>query len=271
LVRYIYDGSFDGFLSVIYACYYQKVPESIERESSYNFSMLFEDEIIETDMVRSNKVYKAIIEKISKDTLVYIYQAFLSEARGMELKLFKYIQLGFMMGIKVSDFLTDGTVNEVQKYSRKVGFEAHRFLGLVRFQEFNSILYAAIEPTYNILELIGNHFKERLQNEKWVIHDVKRKIGIVYENNEWVLRDLKFEKLESHETEELFYQNLWKVFHKNVSIVEKKNESLQMSHMPKKYWSNLTEMKQQENKSNTISDTQEVENKMKQIDNVIKY
>ncbi|MGK0468307.1 TIGR03915 family putative DNA repair protein [Clostridium sp.] len=242
MVRYIYDGSFDGFLSVIYACYYQKIPESIERESSYNFSMLFEDEIIEIDMVRSNKVYKAIIEKISRDTLVYVYQAFLSEAPGIELKLFKYIQLGFKIGNNVNDFLTHQTVNDVQKYSKKVGFEAHRFLGLVRFQEFNGILYAAIEPTYNILELIGNHFKERLQNEKWVIHDVKRKTGIVYENNEWILRELKFEKLESYETEELFYQNLWKVFHKSVSIVEKSNERLQMQHMPKKYWSNLTEM-----------------------------
>ena len=271
MVRYIYDGTFDGFLSVIYACYYQNIPESIEKESSYNFSMLFEDEIIETDLVRSNKVYNAIIEKISNDTLVYIYQAFLSEAPGIELKLFVYIKVGFVMGNSVNDFLTDVTVNEVQKYSRKVGFEAHRFLGLVRFQEFNGILYAAIEPTYNILQLIGNHFKARLQNEKWVIHDVKRKIGIVYENNEWIHRDLKFEKLESHETEELFYQNLWKVFHKSVSIVEKSNERLQMQHMPKKYWSNLTEMKPQLGKQNANLDIQEVENKMKQIDNIIKY
>ena len=243
MVRYIYDGSFDGFLSVIYACYYNRIPESIERESSYNFNMLYEDIVIETDIVKSNKVYKAILEKISEDTLIHVYQAFLSEEQGIELKLFKYIQLGFKLGSKVNDFLTDETVNEVQKYSRKVGFEAHRFLGLVRFQEFKGILYAAIEPTYNILELIGNHFKARLTNEKWVIHDVKRKIGIVYENNEWILRDLKFEKLESHEEEELFYQNLWKVFHKSVSIKERTNERLQMQHMPKKYWDNLIEMK----------------------------
>ena len=56
-------------------------------------------------------------------------------------------------------------------------------------------------------------------------------------------RDLKFEKLESHEKEELFYQNLWKVFHKSVAIKERSNERLQMQHMPKKYWDNLIEMK----------------------------
>ena len=81
MLRYIYDGSFDGFLSVIYACYYYKIPESIEREDRYNFNMLFEDKIIETDLVKSNKVYKAILEKISEDTLVHVYQAFLSEDR----------------------------------------------------------------------------------------------------------------------------------------------------------------------------------------------
>ncbi|MGH4139962.1 TIGR03915 family putative DNA repair protein [Clostridium sp.] len=243
MVRYIYDGSFDGFLTVIYNCYYDRIPESIESENSYNINILYEDIMIETDTVKSNKVYVAILAKISEDALIHVYRAFLSEAQGIELKLFKYIQIGFKIGSKVNDLLTDETVNEVQKYSRKVGFEAHRFLGLVRFQEFNNILYASIEPTYNILELIGNHFKARLANEKWVIHDVKRKIGIVYENNEWILRDLKFEKMESHEEKELFYQNLWKAFHKSIAIKERTNERLQMQLMPKKYWNNLTEMK----------------------------
>jgi len=243
LVRYIYDGSFDGFLSVIYDCYYSKIPESIEREYSYDSNILYQDVVVGTDMIKSGKVYKAISEKISEDTLVYVYQAFLSEEPGIELKIFNYMQLGFKLGSKVNDFLTEENVNEVQKFSRKVGFEAHRFLGLVRFQEFNGILYASIKPTYNIVELLGNHFSARLRNEKWIIHDVKRKIGIVYENNEWILRDLKFEKLESHEAGELFYQNLWKAFHRSVSIEERTNEKLQMQHMPKKYWDNLIEMK----------------------------
>lgn len=243
LFRYIYDGSFDGFLSVIYACYYHKIPECIEKECDYNFNMLYEDIVIETNMIKSNKVYNAILEKISEDTLIHVYQAFLSESLGIELKLLKFIQLGFNLGSEVNDHLADKTVNEVHRFSKKVGFEAHRFLGLVRFQEFNGILYAAIEPTFNILELIGNHFKARLASEKWIIHDVKRKIGIVYDNDEWIIRDLKFEKLESHEKEELFYQNLWKAFHKNIAIMERSNEKLQMQHMPKKYWNNLIEMK----------------------------
>lgn len=243
MLRYIYDGTFDGFLSVIYSCYYNKMPECIEREDRYTSNLLFNDNIIISDTIKSNKVSKAIANKISKDTLIHVYQCFLSEAEGIELKLLKYIQLGFRMGSKVNDYLVNEHVNDIQKYSRKVAYEAHRFLGLVRFQEFKGILYAAIEPTYNISELIANHFKERLANEKWIIHDVKRKFGIVYENNQWILRDLNFTKLESNEEEELFYQNLWKVFHKSVSIKERSNERLQMQNMPKKYWSNLIEMK----------------------------
>jgi probable DNA metabolism protein len=243
LLRYIYDGSFDGFLSVIYHCYYGRAPECIERNSVYDFNILYEDKVIETDIWKSNKVYAAIHEKISEDTLIYVYQGFLSEAPGVELKLFKYLQIGFKLGSKVNDLLTDETVREVQKYSSKVAYEAHRFLGLVRFQEFKGILYAAIEPSYNILELLGNHFKARLSNEKWIIHDIKRKTGIVYENNQWTLRDLKFEKLESTEKEELFYQKLWKTFHKSIAIKERTNERLQIQHMPKRYWDNLIEMK----------------------------
>lgn len=286
MLRYVYDGSFDGFLSVIYTCYYEEIPESIEGQSIYNVDLIHQDKIIETDTIKSQKVHKAILEKISEDTLIHVYKAFLSEIKGIEILLFKYIRLGFKMGSKVNDFLANETVREVHKYSRRVAFEAHRFLGLVRFQEFNhisegrsaasmgrdsiiqvesnfngsenfpqksltsssdscnfrGILYAAIEPTYNILELIANHFKERLSNEKWIIHDVKRKIGIVYENNQWIMRDLQFEKLESREKEELFYQNLWKAFHKSIGIKERTNERLQMQYMPKKYWKNLIEM-----------------------------
>ena len=243
MLRYIYDGSFDGFLSVIYNCYYEQVPEGIERDSVYDFNILYEDKFIETDMMKSIKVYDAITQKISEDALIHLYQGFLSEVPGIELKLFKYLKIGFKLGSNVNDLLTDETVREVQKYSSKVAYEAHRFLGLVRFQEFKGILYAAIEPSYNILELLGNHFKARLSNEKWIIHDIKRKTGIVYENNQWVLRDLKFEKLESIEKEELFYQNLWKTFHKSIAIKEKTNKRLQIQHMPKRYWDNLIEMK----------------------------
>jgi probable DNA metabolism protein len=243
LFRYIYDGSFDGFLCTVYDCYYYKIPDNIESIHKYNIDMLYEDKLVQTDVIKSNKVHAAIINKISKDSMILIYQAFLSETVGMEFKLFKYIKIGFKLGSKIDNYLTDEIVNEVQKYSRKVGLEAHRFLGIVRFQEFKGILYAPIEPTHNILELLGNHFKARLTNEKWIIHDITRKIGIVYDDNEWILQDIKFDKLESHEKEELFYQNLWKVFHKSVSIKERTNEKLQMQHMPKKYWNNLIEMK----------------------------
>ena len=239
----MYDSTFDGFLSVIYNCYYNKMPDCIERDDRYTFNLLFDDNIIISDPVKSNKVSKAIVQKISTETLIHVYQSFLSEVQGIELKLLKYIQLGFKIGSTVNDYMVNEFVNEIQKYSRKVGAEAHKFLGLVRFQDFNGILYAAIEPTYNVSELIANHFKERLANEKWIIHDVKRKFAIAYENNEWMIREFKFKKLESYEEEELFYQNLWKIFHKSVSIKERKNNRLQMQNMPKKYWNNLIEMK----------------------------
>ena len=244
LLRYIYDGSFDGFLSVIHACYYIEEPDCIERRNSYTYDLLYEDKVIETDITKSNKVHTAILEKISEDTLIHVYRGFLSEKATIEIKILKYIQLGFRLGSRVNDLLSNEIVSEVQKYSARVAREVHSFLGLIRFQEFRGVLYAAIEPTYNIIELLGNHFKERLTNEKWIIHDVKRKTGIVYEFNEWIFRDLKFEKLESQDVEELFYQNLWRVFHKTIAIKERCNERLQMQHMPKKYWNNLIEMKQ---------------------------
>ena len=50
--------------------------------------------------------------------------------------------------------------------------EAHRYLGFVRFQEMKGkLLYSEIEPSGQILPLIGDHFYEPLSGERFLIFD----------------------------------------------------------------------------------------------------
>ena len=41
--------------------------------------------------------------------------------------------------------------------------------------------------------------------------------------------------------EEMEYSELWKTFHKSISIKERENKKLQQSNLPKYYWKHLVE------------------------------
>lgn len=76
--------------------------------------------------------------------------------------------------------------------------------------------------------------------ERFAICDFKRKKCLIYENGltEIVGVD-KLELLESQEEE--FIKAAWVKFYQAVAIEERKNESLMVNNMPKKYWKFLPE------------------------------
>jgi hypothetical protein len=54
-----------------------------------------------------------------------------------------------------------------------------------------------------------------------VIHDVKRNLSAVYDKKSWIITDISPENtLITKEEED--YENLWKIYYKNISIDERK-------------------------------------------------
>ena len=116
--------------------------------------------------ITSNKehfdiVYDSIQDKMSFNCLNTIYYAFLSDEDKREIKILDYIMLGFKIGAKVENMLANHSVLDVLKMAKKTSAEKHKFLGLVRFKQVKNSLISFIEPTCNILPLLGNHFAKR--------------------------------------------------------------------------------------------------------------
>jgi probable DNA metabolism protein len=102
--------------------------------------------------------------------------------------------------------------------------------------------YAALEPDYNIISLLALHFSKRLSDQRWVIHDLKRKSAVVYDKEGWFLTSIA-KPLNSHlSTDEKDFQGLWKLYFKNIAIENRKNPRLQKQYMPVRYWAHLVEM-----------------------------
>ncbi|WP_425448898.1 TIGR03915 family putative DNA repair protein [Dethiothermospora halolimnae] len=243
MVQYIYDGSFDGLLTAIYDSYYRReVPEKIHSEKSYQKNLLLGEVHIKTDKNKAEKVYKSIQSKISNQALKNVFYVFLSEVENGGKYIYDYLRFGWKVGKEVNNYLSDDRVLRIHKICKKINRERHLLLGLTRFRQLKGdIYYAPIEPTYNIIGLLADHFVDRLSDQNWVIHDVKRKIGVVYNREKWIIRDITLDReIILSESEEI-YQKLWKKYFESIVIKEKINPKLQKQNMPMKYWHYLIE------------------------------
>lgn len=242
---YLYDETFEGFLSVVFDCYKNKsIPSDIKSKYTYSINFLEQSLEIETSLEKATRVYNGLINLASYQTLYYCFTAFLNSASDKEINIFKYIIHALEVSDKVNSMLTVPYVLYVQKLSKNTLFEAHRLKGLLRFMSIeNNIYYASIHPDNQILELLAKHFIKRLPTEKFIIHDKKRNLALLYNTNSYTIVDASTLQLPALSEEELHYQKLWKTFFNTITIKERKNPRLQMQFMPKKYWVDLVELK----------------------------
>jgi probable DNA metabolism protein len=112
----------------------------------------------------------------------------------------------------------------------------------LRFKELeNELLYSEISPDNNIITILAKHFKIRLPCYKWIIHDKKRNLAILYNKSKFIIVNFDLRLLEKLPNKELYYQNLWKNYFNNISIKNRENKKLQKQHIPTRYWKYLVE------------------------------
>jgi probable DNA metabolism protein len=248
----VYDGSFEGFLSVVFHCYQYKItPSDICKDANFQNILFADKETIATDELRAARVWKAIQKKLHKSNKQLLFKAFLSEETGIELMLYRFIRRLLDSNFSIETDYGDTNVLQLKKLERKVMQEAARILQFVRFQETkDGIFFAPIESAYDVLPFVIRHFKDRFADQQWLIYDLKRDYGFFYDlkkAEEVVLSEKSFSttdgKVDSNflEEDEVAYQTLWKDYFNSINIKARKNLKLQRQHMPRRYWKFLPE------------------------------
>ena len=102
--------------------------------------------------------------------------------------------------------------------------------------------YAPYSPDNDITELLMPHFAERFKSEKFVIHDLKRKLAGMYDGHEWFIGYAGEAEVYLSEYEKAF-ETLWKKYYKAVNIKERPHEKQMKGSMPVRYWKYLPEKK----------------------------
>ncbi|MCL2282058.1 MAG: TIGR03915 family putative DNA repair protein [Fibromonadales bacterium] len=234
------DLSFEAFLCAVFEAFRLKLPVSrIVAENLYT-PQLFEDtHNITTNYESAERVYKGM-QKIAGANIAFMVQAaYLSELPEMETALWEYVK-GIFTNPENAQNTLDPNTHTVFQTANKVKAESHNIKGFVRFQKAeNDLMVAIIEPTYNVVNLLADHFAKRFPNMQWMIVDAKRERGIHYD-----CMDVYEISATAGEVPQISdeFAALWKGYYKSATIKERKNPRLQRRCLPVKYWKRLTEM-----------------------------
>ncbi len=252
---YLCDDTIDGIFSAIYQAWSSRnghVNNKIEEKSEgtkYSNIELFAEYIpVETDYNLSLKVANSIREKISAEAYEMVYRVALSDYSGKADLIYRFLILGFSVGSRITEHLSNEVVNSVFRINKNVSNEAHHFLGFIRFSEQeNGLLTAVIHPKNHILSIIAPHFADRLPLEKFLIYDDNRKMAALHvPNRPWVLAEvpeLDQDSLKKISFQEDDYRGLWKTFYQHISIKERENYYLQRNNLPLRFRKDMTEFR----------------------------
>ena len=248
-----YDGSFDGLLTAVFEVYEYKIEQPfICKTNIASVSLFGKLHDVHTDETKSDRVLKKLKDKLSRNALLQLRKTFLSEIKDIENVLLRYIQYVLANKISVENNFSHPDVLMLQQTSRKVDREKHRMEAFVRFQcTKDNLYYAIIQPDYNVLPLVSKHFEDRYADQRWLIYDGIRKVGLYYDLEKVEEVFMHFEtdlnnkdQLKAiYDDKEELYQSLWQQYFQSVNIKARKNTKLHIQHMPKRYWRNLVEKK----------------------------
>ena len=91
----VYDGTFEGFLSLVYEVYYKKL-KPIKIYRTLPNEMIFDDIIkIDTTKEEYEKVLNALKIKFPNEMIEKILNIFMCDSKDFELALLEYIIIGF--------------------------------------------------------------------------------------------------------------------------------------------------------------------------------
>lgn len=248
---YVFDGSLEGLLTAVFEWFDRKStePAKLQNQSLYQADVFTPSLLINTEREKADRVWQGLAKKLGRDWMRRVYCAYLSELPEIHQELFWFAIYIFSNKPGAEKNFGNPQVLAMAQTARKVEREKHRMEAFIRFQKTgDGIFYCGIDPDFNVIPLLINHFKNRYADQKWLIYDLKRHYGIFYDlktveeiEMNIDVNLLKKENQHMLDENEVLYADLWKNYFKSTNIVARKNTKLHTQHVPKRYWKYLTE------------------------------
>ncbi|NRD70303.1 TIGR03915 family putative DNA repair protein [Psychrobacter okhotskensis] len=256
----LYEPSFEGWLSAVFYVYANKLQDDaslqIIAEDCYVPSLISQATSVATDEDKAERVLTKLNKLLGRSGMRNLLWGFLSEKDNIGTTLFQVVKYAIDYPSRpIMEDLGNLNVLELVQTVKSVGREKHRMEAFVRFEHTtDDIYFARVEPDFNVLPLIGEHFRQRYQDQHWAIYDLTRNYGIYYDKSQstpkrpaalQTITDLDDAVLRNpasiHSPDEQRYQRFWQGYFTNVNIKERKNPRLHKQYLPQRYWKYLSE------------------------------
>ncbi len=256
----VYEPSFEGWLSAVFAVYAQQLQAQpylrLLDQTHYQPSLLDTAKYVPLDEANAQRVLVKLNNILGRGGIRQLLWGFLSEKETIGTTLFNIVKyaLDYPQRQVLQD-LGHLDVLELAQTVKSVGREKHRMEAFVRFEHtVEDIYFARVEPDFNVLPLIGEHFRQRYQDQNWAIYDIQRGYGIYFDMSQstsdrpaplQTITDVDDEVLRNpasvYSEQEMRYQRFWQGYFTNVNIGERKNPRLHKQYLPQRYWKYLSE------------------------------
>ncbi|HPS30062.1 MAG TPA: TIGR03915 family putative DNA repair protein [bacterium] len=243
---YLFDGTLETYQSILPVLWNlsqdgdRLQPEKDHIPGFFEIPVLLVPDTNPAQPVINDPIFREV-----KNTLVYAFSSGYADAIEQTPSFLYYVRTN---GHAALSHLAEPSVNTIIKAARRTAGEAHKLKGLLRFRQMGNILYGPYFSKSFVLPLLGEHFKDRLSNSQWILHDTERSTGIFYNGKQ--IRQAFFDEMEVHELTALYektgaedsFEALWKKYFDTIAIEYRKNPKLQRSFMPKQYWRYIPEV-----------------------------
>ncbi|QLE00622.1 TIGR03915 family putative DNA repair protein [Galbibacter sp. BG1] len=178
----IYDGSFSGFLSAVYTVFEDNLQEvSIVKPKHYNPDMFSQGIEVPSSDKHAKRVWKSLEVKIGKHWANELYKAFLSEIKGTEDVLLRYIIHVYASESFMATDVSNVNALRVSQVARMVTREMHHIQNFLQFNgNSEGMEVAVLNSGFDMLPLVGNYFRRKNGNKEWLILDKRRGYALFY-------------------------------------------------------------------------------------------
>ena len=129
-MKYVYDGTFAGFLSAVYRIYHDGTGQMGSISASRGSGDLFGEETeVATDINHAETVADAFLKSCGTAAFRWLYRAFLCDDDSEEY-LFDYVRRGFKWGKSIYTHQGEVWMWEILRRSQMAGNEAEKFKGI---------------------------------------------------------------------------------------------------------------------------------------------
>ena len=241
MTGYLYDGSFDGFLSCVFESYARKEDPLLIQTADQDQPFLMAMTTVVTRPERARRVENGL-KRLANDIWEMVRDGFLCDCiKDREVNLLRLIRQLFQYGPSAAVNYADPVVHTVWKGLRHMREEGHLLSGFIRFSEYNGVLVSVISPKNQVLPMLARHFLTRFPGEQFMIYDQNHKVAFIHTTQKSEFIEVQSLTLPPVGREEAAFRAMWRSYFNHAAIPQRENPLCQRTHLSLRYRPWMTE------------------------------